>query len=45
MVGTITLGDSSGAYIRVTGGSSAAPVTFEDIYQADVAGGWGQVTN
>jgi hypothetical protein len=43
MVGTITLGDYTGFYIRVTGGSSAAPVTFEDIYLADVAGDWGQV--
>jgi hypothetical protein len=30
--------------ITVTAGTSGAPNTFTDIYNADVAGGWGQVT-
>jgi len=30
--------------ITVTGYTELAPCTFEDIYQADVAGGWGKVT-
>ncbi len=30
--------------ITVTGGTAGAPNTFTDIYNADVAGGWGQVT-
>jgi len=29
--------------IQVTGGTSGAPATWEDVYQADVAGGWGVV--
>ncbi len=30
--------------ITVTAGTAGAPNTFTDIYNADVAGGWGQVT-
>lgn len=30
--------------ITVTSGTSGAPATFNDMYLADVAGGWGQVT-
>jgi len=30
--------------IVVTGGTEGVPVTFTDIYNADVAGGWGQVS-
>lgn len=30
--------------IRVTGGTSGAPVTWEDIVAADASGGWGRIT-
>ena len=30
--------------ITVTAGTEAVPITFTDIYNADVAGAWGQVT-
>lgn len=34
----------SGGIITVTGGSDSVPNTFDDIYNADVSGGWGVVT-
>jgi len=30
--------------IEITGGSEATPYDLEDIYQADVAGSWGQAS-
>ncbi len=30
--------------ITVTGGTSSVPITFTDLYNADVAGGWGQIS-
>ncbi len=39
----ITL-DANGKYIHVTGGTSGAPVTWEDIVAADSSGGWGRIT-
>lgn len=30
--------------VLVTGGTVGTPITFDDIYNADVAGGWGQVS-
>ena len=35
--------DAPTTTIQVTGGTSGAPATWEDVYQADVAGGWGVV--
>lgn len=36
--------DSSTETIKVGSGTYVSPVTFEDLYQADQAGGWGVVT-
>jgi len=36
--------DAGSDTITVTAGTEAVPITFTDIYNADVAGSWGQVT-
>lgn len=41
--GTITYSAGTDS-ILIVGGNSTIPITFEDIYLADVAGGWNQVT-
>lgn len=43
MVGTITYSAVANT-ISAVGGSQSTPITFEDLYQADVLGGWGKVS-
>lgn len=43
LVGTITY-SAVANIISAVGGSQSAPITFEDLYQADVLGGWGKVS-
>lgn len=40
--GTITYNPTTNI-ITVIGGTTSNPVTFEDIYQADIANGWGKI--